>query len=185
VIAAADIVISSTTSPGIVIDRPVVSAALEKRDPSKLLFIIDIAVPRDVDASVQNLEGVVLRDIEDLRTVVETTGKSRLAEVEAVESIVTAEVDSFLHWERSAQAAPTATALIDKAESIRRAELDRAASKLEGLPAEQRDVIEQLTRRIVAKLLHAPLSKTTELSRSARDDLYLAAVRELFDLDRE
>lgn len=185
VIAAADIVISSTTSAGIVIDQPMVSAALRKRDSSRLLLIIDIAVPRDVDSLVATLEGVVLRDIEDLRTVVETTGKSRTDEVVAIESIISAEVESFLHWERAAEVAPTATALIDKAEGIRRAELERASSILDGLTIEQRDAIEQLSRRMVAKLLHSPLSKTTEIAGSARDDLYLAAVRELFELDKE
>jgi glutamyl-tRNA reductase len=184
-IADADIVISSTTAPGIVIDRAMVSDALQKRMSKNLLLIIDIAVPRDVDSSVGDLPGVVLRDIEDLRTVVETTGKSRLAEVAAVEAIIATEVDSFSHWERSAQAAPTATALIDKAERIRRAELDRAAPALKELSDEQRQSVELLTRRVVAKLLHSPLSKTTELAGSARDDLYLAAVRELFELDEE
>jgi glutamyl-tRNA reductase len=183
VIAAADIVISSTTATGIVIDRATVASALEKRASDDLLLIIDIAVPRDVDSSVAQLPGVTLRDIEDLRAVVETTGRARLAEVSAVESIIATEVDSFLHWERAAQAAPTASALIDKAEGIRRAELDRAASALEGLTPGQREAVEHLTRRMVAKLLHSPLSKTTELAGSARDDLYLAALRELFELD--
>jgi glutamyl-tRNA reductase len=183
VIAAADIVISSTTATGIVIERATVASALHKRGSDDLLLIIDIAVPRDVDSSVAQLPGVTLRDIEDLRAVVETTGRARLAEVSAVESIIATEVDSFLHWERAAQAAPTASALIDKAEGIRRAELDRAGSALEGLTPGQREAVEHLTRRMVAKLLHSPLSKTTELAGSARDDLYLAALRELFELD--
>jgi glutamyl-tRNA reductase len=184
-IAAADIVISSTTAPGIVIDRALVSAALDRRTSRHPLLIIDIAVPRDVDASVGDLTGVILRDIEDLHTVVETTGRSRRAEVAAVESIIATEVDSYMHWERAAQAAPIATALLDKAEGIRRAELDRAGAALHGLTDEQREAVEQLTRRVVAKLLHSPLSKTTELAGSARTDLYLAAVRELFELDEE
>jgi glutamyl-tRNA reductase len=184
-IAAADIVISSTTAPGIVIERPLVAAALEKRTPGHPLLIIDIAVPRDVDTSVGELSEVILRDIEDLRTVVETTGRSRRAEVAAVESIIATEVDSYMHWERAAQAAPTATALLDKAEGIRKAELERASAALQSLTEDQREAIEHLTRRLVAKLLHSPLSKTTQLAGSARTDLYLAAVRELFELDEE
>jgi glutamyl-tRNA reductase len=184
-IATADIVISSTTATGIVIDRATVASALEKRRSQDLLLIIDIAVPRDVEESVAELPGVTLRDIEDLSAVVETTGRARLGEVSAVESIIVAEVESFCHWERAAQAAPTATALIDKAEGIRRAELDRAARALEALTPEQRDAVEHLTRRMVAKLLHSPLSKSTKLAGSARDDMYLAALRELFELDEE
>jgi glutamyl-tRNA reductase len=184
-IAAADIVISSTTATGIVLDRATVASALEKRRSRDLLLIIDIAVPRDVEESVAELPGVTLRDIEDLSAVVETTGRARLGEVSAVESIIAAEVESFCHWERAAQAAPTATALIDKAEGIRRAELDRAARALETLTPEQRDAVEHLTRRMVAKLLHSPLSKSTKLAGSARDDMYLAALRELFELDEE
>jgi glutamyl-tRNA reductase len=184
VLADVDIVISSTTSTGVVVDRAMVASALDRRD-SRLLLVIDIAVPRDVDTSVAELDGVVLRDIDDLRTVVETTGRARLAEVSAVESIIVAEVESFLHWQRAAEAAPTASALIEKAEGIRRAELERAAPALEDLTPEQRTAVEHLTRRMIAKLLHSPLSKTAEHAGTARDDLYLAAVRELFELDGE
>ena len=148
-------------------------------------MIIDIAVPRDVEASVGLLPDVILRDLEDLRTVVETTGRFRRGEVESVEAIIVSEVDSYMNWERAAHAAPIATALVDKAERIRRSELDRAAPGLKSLSEQERAAVDHLTRRMVAKLLHSPLSKTAELAGSARTDLYLAAVRELFELDEE
>ena len=185
VIATADIVISSTTAAGIVLDRQTVEAAVARRTARRPLLIIDIAVPRDIEASVGLLPDVILRDLEDLRTVVETTGRFRRGEVESVEAIIVSEVDSYMTWERAAHAAPIATALVDKAERIRRSELDRAGPALKNLSEQERAAVDHLTRRMIAKLLHSPLSKTAELAGSARTDLYLAAVRELFELDEE
>ena len=111
-LAEADIVVSSTTSPGIVLDAPVVERALERRGGSSPLFIIDIAVPRDVDASVGLLPGVILHDIDDLRAVVEAGMGNRMAEISKVQDIVAAEMEGFFEWQRADEFSPSIAALV-------------------------------------------------------------------------
>jgi glutamyl-tRNA reductase len=178
VLATVDIVISSTTAPRTVIDRDVVAEAVRRRTSKRPLFIVDIAVPRDVDPDVARLSGVVLRDIEDLRGVVDATLGSRLSEVAKVEEIIAAELDYFVQWERTKETAPTAAALVNKADAIRAAELERIRTHLEAMTPEQRNAVAQMSRRIVAKVFHTPLSKTRDLSGPE-----LEALRALFELD--
>jgi glutamyl-tRNA reductase len=185
VLGDADIVISSTTAPATVIDPSIVARAFEHRSPDRSLFIVDIAVPRDVEPEVASIDGVVLRDIEDLRGVVETGVGSRLGEVSKVEEIISGEIESFMEWQRAVEAAPTASALVARADEIRRGELERIWARLEALSPEERDAIDQLTRRIVAKILHAPLAKSRELASSKQGQAYLEALRALFALDDE
>ena len=185
VLADADIVISSTTAPGTVIDAAIVERALDLRGEDRALFIVDIAVPRDVEPEVAAIEGVVLRDIEDLRGVVEASVGGRIGEVSKVEEIIAAEVERFVQWERAAEAGPTASALVARADEIRRSELERFLTRLESLSPEERDAVDHLTRRIVAKILHAPLAKSRELASSKKGEAYLEALRALFDLDDE
>jgi glutamyl-tRNA reductase len=185
VLSDADIVISSTTAPSTVIDPGVIGRAFELRSKDRPLFMVDIAVPRDVEPEVAAVDGVVLRDIEDLREVVEGNIGSRVGEVSKVEEIIASEVASFAEWERAAEAAPIASALVARADEIRRRELERIWSRLESLSPEERDAIDHLTRRIVAKILHAPLVKSRELASSKQGQAYLEALRTLFDLDDE
>lgn len=179
VLAEADIVITSTTSPATLIDRVALERVVSRRRTAGPLFMVDIAVPRDVDPSVGDLSGIVLRDIDDLRGVVEASIGSRLSEVSKVEEIISDEVDSFLEWQRRSEITPTATALIEWAEGIRREEIDRA----EGLSDEQRAALDKVTQRIVNKLLHPPLTRAKELTSSKQGHVYLTALRELFELD--
>ncbi len=183
-LAVADIVISSTTAPGILIDQSLVRAALDDRAQDKPLFIVDIAVPRDVDPDVAHIPGVVLRDIEDLRGVVDSNLGSRLGEVSGVEKIISEEMEAFAHWERSTESAPVATALVERGEEIRRSEIDRLATRFDALTDEEREAVDQLSRRIVAKLIHEPLENVKSLGDQDRRDAYLKALRELFGLDR-
>jgi glutamyl-tRNA reductase len=182
VLTSADIVISSTTAPGIVIDHSLIASSMQRRTKG-LLFIVDIAVPHDVERSVAELDGVVLRDIEDLRGVVDASIGSRMSEVSKVEEIIAAELDRFVAWERKDEVAPIAAALVERAEFLRRTELGRIDARLESLTPEQRDAVEAMTRRIVAKLLHDPLSRMRDLSGSKQGYLYLEAIRALFGLD--
>jgi glutamyl-tRNA reductase len=185
VLAEADIVISSTTAPGTIIDRDLVTRARGRSRATRSLFVVDIAVPRDVEPAVGELPGVVLRGIEDLRDVVEANLGSRLEEISKVEEIIEEEVFGFVEWERAGEAAPTSSALVGRADQIRRKELDRIAVRLAAMSPEDRAAIDHLTRRIVAKILHTPLSKTRELASSKQGYVYLSALRELFDLDDE
>jgi glutamyl-tRNA reductase len=182
-LARSDIVISSTTAPRTVLDRDLVERALARRNAPAPLFIVDIAVPRDVDPAVGELDGVVLRDIDDLRAVVEAGVGSRIGEVSKVEDIVTREVERFVEWQQAGAVAPAVAALVDRAEATRVSELERARPRLEGLTPRQLAAVDRLTKRIVAKLLHPPLDNAGRLANSTQGHLYLQVMRELFELD--
>jgi glutamyl-tRNA reductase len=184
-LAGADIVICSTTAPHHVIDRGTAEAAVARRPGHEPLLLVDIAVPPDVAPSVGLVDGVVVRDLEDLKQVVESTIGARLAEVSKVEAIVARELDRFLNWERASEIAPTVARLVTRAEDVRRAELDRLRRHRAGLNDEQLAAADQFSRRVVAKLLHEPISKAKEMPASKRGQLYLSALRELFDLDED
>ena len=177
-----DIVITSTTSPEAVISRQMAEPVVVRRRGRPLL-IVDIAVPRDVDPGVAELEGVTVKDIDALRGVVETSVGGRLSEVGNVESIVEEELRHFVEWERASEIGPTLATLVQRAEEMRAEELARVRPKIEDLSDEQQLAIEQLSRRIVAKLLHEPLGNAKELAGSKQGHVYLAALRELFGLE--
>lgn len=180
-----DIAICSTTSPQMLLDRATVERAASGRPPDSPLFIVDIAVPRDVDPEARSAPRVLLRDIDDLKSVVEASRGGRLGEVAKVEEIIGEEVGYFVDWERATEIAPTISTLVARAEAIRAAELARLGTRWEELTPEQRKAVEQLTKRIVAKILHSPLDKAKVLASSKQGHLYLAALRELFELDDE
>jgi glutamyl-tRNA reductase len=226
-VASADIVICSTTSPGMVLERATVARAVARRTEGAVarrtegavarrtedavarraegavarrkegavaaargsaiepLFIVDIAVPRDVDPSCAEVPGVVLRDIYDLRGVVQTGVGSRVAEVSKVEEIVAAEVGRFVRWERAGEIAPAIAAVVAHAEEMRRSEVARVGGPLRDLSPSQHEAIEQLTKRIVRKLLHRPLDVAKELAGSKQGYLHLQVLRELFELEDE
>ena len=184
VLRDSDIVICSTTSTQTVIDRALVERARRGREDEPL-FVVDIAVPRDVDPDVGTLPGVVLRDIDDLGDVVEGNLGARLGEVGRVEELIADELDRFSQWQRSTEIAPTAAALVEKADAIRAAEIERIAPQLATMTQAQRDAVDHLSRRMVAKLLHAPLKSARDLAGSKQGQLYLNALRELFELSDE
>lgn len=180
----ADIVICSTTAAQTVIQPEMVRDATAARS-GRPLSIVDIAVPRDVDPRVGDIAGVVLNDIDDLKSVVDRNLGSRVGEISKVESLIASELQQFSDWLRSTQVAPTVAALVDQADAIRRAELARSTSKLKELSPEAAAELDHLTRRLVAKLLHGPISRTKELSASKQGHVYLSLLRELFELDDE
>ena len=183
-VAQADILICSTTAPEALLDRAAIERSMTDRS-ERPLFIVDIAVPRDVDPAAGDVPGVVLRDIDDLGTVVENNRGSRLVEVSEVEEIVAAEVQHFLDWERSTEFGPTAAALIEKADEIRRAEMERIQPLLKEMTPEQVEAVEHLTRRMVAKIFHTPLARAKKTANTKQGSLYLNALRELFELGDE
>ena len=184
-LADADIVICSTTAPSPVLDRATVRSALDHRARPNSLVIVDIAVPRDVEPSVKDIDGVVLRDIEDLRALVEDNMDARRAEIAKVEDIIAGELDRFARWERAVEVAPAIARLVDRSEAVRSDEVERFSSQLADLSAGQRHAVDQLTRRIVNKILHTPLSKSKEIASSTQGHVYLDALYELFELDDE
>ena len=160
----ADVVISATGAAGTVIDAETVARALTRR-PERPLFLLDLAVPRDVDPKAAELPGVVLANIDHLKDVVPGADE---AEVRAAERIVEEEVARFVSWRRSARMAPVIEELYGRAERIRRAELERLRSRLAGLSEEERQAVDAATRAIVAKLLHQPVVRTKGGYESAR-----------------
>jgi len=182
-LAEADIVLSSTTAPQTVMDRKMVEAALEQRGGDTSLLLVDIAVPRDVESDVVDVPGVVVRDLDDLRGVVESNIGSRIGEVVKVEDILTQELDHFLEWEKATEMAPTVAALVSSADGIRGVELEKTLARLQHLSPEDLMVVDHLSRRIVSKLLHGPIKRAKELSSGKQGHVYLDALRELFGIE--
>ncbi len=178
-----DIVISSTGAPGYVITREMVKPLLRKRR-LRPLFFIDIAVPRDVEPAVNELENVYVFDIDDLKQVVEENLDRRRREALRAERIIEEEVLKFERWLRELAVYPTIKALRARAEAIRQRELARTLPRLRDLSPEEREALELMTEAIVQKLLHAPIAYLKmgyhRLGREA-----ITTVRRVFDLDED
>lgn len=152
----ADVVVSCTSAPEIVVGAEVVARALEGR--ATPILLLDLAVPRDIDRQVAALPGVRLCDVDDLRGICETNRAARAAEVASAEALVESEVAKFMEWWGTQEVVPTIRALRSRAETIRTAELDRTLAKLPGLSPREQDAIQALSVAIVNKLLHQPIT---------------------------
>ena len=183
-LASADIVITATGSQRPIITRAHLVAAQGHRRNTPL-FIIDIAVPRDVDPAVGEIEQVFLYNIDDLQSIVEENLSRRAAEVERAESIVNEEVTKFMAWQRSRSAVPTIVALRQRFEAIRVSELQRLESKLGALPSEARARVDDVTRLIVEKLLLEPTEQLKGLPDEETQAAYTEAINRLFKLQDE
>jgi glutamyl-tRNA reductase len=184
VLAPADIVITATGSQRPILGRSHIEAVMgrHRRDP---LFIIDIAIPRDVEPSAGDIEQVFLYNVDDLQAVVQENLSRRAAEIERAETIVAEEVGRFMAWHRSRGAIPTVVALRQRFDAIRRAELQRLDSKLAGLPPEARAKVEEITRLIMEKLLLEPTEQLKALPDEETRVVYTEAVNRLFGLRAE
>ena len=172
-LASHDVVITGTACPTTVIGRAMVEAAMrERRGRPQLL--VDIAMPRDVDAAVRSIPGVFLYDIDDLRSVAEANARERGREASAAERVVADAVAAYAA--EHDDSAPLVVRLRRHAEEIRRDELARARARLAGLTAEQEAAVEAATRAIVNKLLHAPTAQLRALGQSGNEaELRLAS----------
>jgi glutamyl-tRNA reductase len=146
------------------------------------MVIVDISVPRDVDASVAELDGVALFDIDDLERVVETNLNGRRLEAERGEGFVLGAVQGFSAWRRGLTATPAISSLHARAEQIRRAELERVESQWEALSEADRARLEVLTKGIVNKLLHEPTVRVREAAEEGDALRHLESLRHLFGL---
>jgi glutamyl-tRNA reductase len=183
-LGSADIVITATGSQRPIITRAQLEAAQGHRRGAPI-FIIDIAVPRDVDPTVGEIEQVFLYNVDDLQIIVEENLSRRAAEVERAESIVNDEVTKFMAWQRSRSAVPTVVALRQRFESIRRSELQRLEGKLGALTPDARAHVEDVTRLIVEKLLLEPTEQLKALPDEETQAAYTEAVNRLFRLQDE
>jgi glutamyl-tRNA reductase len=174
-----DVVLSSTAAPGWTLTREQVALTLPARK-GRPLFLIDVAVPRDLDPAIHELDGCYLYDVDDLEAVVAETLTGRRREAERAEAIVAAEADRFREWQASLDVVPAIASLRAHAEEIRAAELERA--KLSGA---ERRAAESVTAAVLNKLLHLPTIRMKEAAAAADGVLYADAVRHLFGLEDE
>ncbi|MFQ5645942.1 MAG: glutamyl-tRNA reductase [bacterium] len=177
-----DIIISSTGSPDYVLHKSNLKMAINARH-HRPIFLIDIAVPRDLDPDIDELEGVYLYDIDDLQTVVDSNLKERQKESLLAEKIIEGEVRQFIKRLYTMEISPTIIALRERVERIRRQEVDRALSKLSNLSPGEHELVDKLTSSITNKILHDPVSIIKKLSSSHETFTPVEAVHALFRLD--
>jgi glutamyl-tRNA reductase len=176
VLGEVDVVLTSTSAPGLVVGLDDVPARRHRP-----LFFIDIAVPRDVDEAVRDLPGCFVYDIDDLEAVVAETLAGRRVEAKRAEQLVVEEAERFREWQASLEVVPAITSLRAHAEEIRAAEL----SKLPPLPDETRATIETLTAQMLNKWLHLPTVRMKQAAATDGGLEYAEAIRHLFGLDEE
>jgi glutamyl-tRNA reductase len=181
-LADVDLLLTSTGAHSLLLEQADLEPLLEARADRPLL-IVDIAVPRDVDSSIGLLPGVTLLDMDDLRRFAEVGLKRRRGEVVAVQGIVNDELERFDAACSARAVAPLVATLRERAEQVRLDEVDRFASRLDGLDDRQREAVEALTRGILGKLLHGPTVKLKDLAGTARGERLADALRDLYDLE--
>lgn len=185
----ADIVIASTAAPHPIIHRATLQPVLRRRR-GKPLFLIDIAVPRDIAPDVYNLENVFLYNIDDLQAVVAEAARERASEASRAESIVCEEVEKFVIWYRGREAVPVIASLRERLEQIRQDDLAVLRARLSHLSEREWQAIETATRAMMNKVARTPilrLKQETEQQMAlngARYDL-MSAAREIFGLGNE
>jgi glutamyl-tRNA reductase len=179
----ADIVISSTSAKGFVIGPDDVARAVRSRRSP--LFLIDIAVPRDIDPAVNDLRNVFVYDIDDLAGVVESNLDERMREAHLAEVIVEDEVGAFEAWLETMEVVPTITAIRAGADAIRQEELAKALKRLGDLSEADRRTVESLSQAIVNKMLHVPTAVLRTSAAEKDGYTYVEAARRLWGLDVE
>ncbi len=183
VLAGADIVLTSTAAGDILLSYEVLFPVLARRAAGRgPLVVVDAAVPRDVDPAAARLERIELLDVEDVRRYAKEQMAGREGEVPAVRLILAEELERYRTTAAGRMAAPVVSALRQRAEELRAGELARYKGRLEALDPAERDLVETVTRRVVAKLLHEPSVRVKEAAGSPRGERLAEALRALFDL---
>ena len=180
-LARADVVVSSTSSSELVLD----AATVERARRGRQLLFIDLAVPRDLDPAIHELDGCYLYDIDDLEAIVSETLAGRRGEAARAEAIVASEAAKFHEWQASLDVVPAIASLRARAEEIREAELRKAEGLLGRLDDAERRAVESVTAQIVNKLLHLPTVRMKQAAVSADGVIYAEAVRHLFGLGED
>lgn len=180
----ADIVISSTSAPHLILKKEDMQAIiLERRH--RPIFLIDIANPRDIDPGCNEVDNVYLYNIDDLQSVVSANLKERQREAERAEAIIEREVGVFQTWLRGLEVVPTIVSLRDRVEEIRAAELQKAMSRMGDLTPEQRETIASMTTAMINKILHQPMSELRRRAVHQDGHVYSAVLRRLFGLEEK
>ncbi len=174
-----DIVISSTGAPHYILNYDRVKNVMKVRK-YKPIFMIDIAVPRDIDPAINELESIYLYDIDDLKAVIEKNWEARRHEAEKAEMIVLQEVEVFMDWLRSLDVLPVIVKLREYFENVRKEETSKFLKKMNGISEKEKENIEYLTQLITHKLLHKP---SVNLKKNADAGIYSEAVKTIFELE--
>ena len=180
----ADVVVASTGAEGLVLTADRVAHALRRRR-GRSMFFIDIAVPRDLDPAINDLDGCYLYDIDDLERVVKESVAGRREEAVRAEEIVAEETEKFRAWQLALDVVPAIASLRAFAEDVRTGELDRARGWLASLSESERKAVESLTSQIVNKLLHPPTVRMKQAAAAADGVIYAETVRRLFGLGED
>ncbi|MDG0813723.1 glutamyl-tRNA reductase [Cohnella rhizosphaerae] len=183
-IGEADIVISSTGAQRFVLERDVVAQAMKSRK-KRPLFLIDIAVPRDIDPACGELPGVYLYDIDDLEGIVESNLEKRRQETAVIDVMIDAEMESYRQWYATLGVSPLIRGLQEKAAGIHEETLDSLLRKLPELDERQVKVIRKLTKSMLTQMIHDPILRVKELAAEKRSEASLDLFVQLFALEEE
>ncbi|MBI4524985.1 MAG: glutamyl-tRNA reductase [Deltaproteobacteria bacterium] len=181
----ADVVIGSTGSPQVVVWPEAVIEALKERR-QRPMFLIDLGVPRNFDARINEIDNVYVYNIDDLKGVADENLRERSSEAQKAEEIVTEEVTAFLRWLESLDQVPVIAALRRKLEEIRQAELEKSlGTSLKGLSEKERQAIEDMTTAMINKILHSPISCLKRGPAEKDGMMYVEALKKFFGLEEK
>lgn len=179
-----DIVIAATGSQDFIIKPNHVKEALKLRN-NEPMFLIDIAVPRDIDPRIEDISDIYLYDIDDLKNVSDENIKTRKESLHKAELIIHEIEKSFEAWLNGLKAVPAIIDLKNRFELIKDSELGKALDKLDGISEEDKYTIELMASRIIGKILHNPLTNLKKESSTSMGALYVDSIKRLFELERE
>jgi glutamyl-tRNA reductase len=182
ILLIADVIIASTAAPHTVLNCPAVVNAMTRR-PDRPLFIVDIALPRDVEPGIGDLPGVHLYNIDDLQAQVNENLLMRAGEVPKVEQIIAAETEAFMEWYRSRSVVPTITAFRTEFETIKELELERTLKRLNHLDEDDQELVAELAHRLVNKFLHRPTVQLKQAAAQGDGTAITHSLHELFELE--
>jgi len=182
---AIDIIISSTGAPHLLLRKADMAAVMKQRN-NKPVFIIDLAVPRDIEPAVRGLANVYLYDMDSLQQAAENNRRGREKDASAARSMVATEAENFQDWLNTLEVAPVIRALRQKAEQIRRFEVDRfLENKLSRLSEKEKLAVENLTRSVMNAILKEPILRIKDKALQQHEDEYVQSLLYLFDLKEE
>jgi glutamyl-tRNA reductase len=177
----ADIVISSTGAPHFIISRSVAEQIIHRRK-NRPMFFIDIAVPRDIDPTVNEIDNAFLYDIDDLQQVIDENLKERMKEASKAEEIIDSEVQAFCLKMQSREVVPTIVQLRDNVEKIRRDEIERNRRYLKDLSPEQQAAVDHITKSFANKILHTPIEELKRMAHDPDGPHYVDILRRIFNI---
>ncbi len=180
----ADIVVSSTNSPHHIIEREELELVMERRG-GRMLLLIDLAVPRDIEPGCREIRGVSLHDVDDVQSIAERNASGRVAEAQRAERLLDAEVARFERWLGSLQVVPTVAALRRRGDEVVERALAENERRWESLSEADRERLGHMARAISSRLLHEPTLRLKRLADDESSYQYAQALRELFGLDAE